>query len=209
MERARAIAEFWFGHRPMSADALRERMPVWFGDLAPAERRARDDLIRTRFGDLIDRAAAGELEPWRADPGARLSLILLLDQFPRNVYRGTRRAFAHDAAALRLTTEALESGADRELSPVEKIFLYMPLQHAESLDAQDRSVAAYGRLLEEAPEAMRASFLETLQYAKAHRAIVERFGRFPHRNRVLERDSTPAEREYLRTAGSFGQDERG
>ena len=145
---------------------------------------------------------------WRRGPTVRgaVSLILLLDQFPRHVYRGTERAFATDREALALTVSGMQSAADAALTPVERIFFYMPLQHAEVSDAQEESVAAYRRLLNEAPEELKPMFASSLASAELHRSILARFGRFPHRNRVLGRASTAEEAEYLEPGGqTFGQ----
>ena len=207
MDEARQIREFWFGRLPLSADELQRRMQWWFGGAdSPEEQRQRDAQIRIRFGPLLERAARGELEPWAGGPRRSLSLILLLDQFPRNLYRGTARAFAHDEQALTLTLSGMQSGADAALDPLERMFFYMPLQHAESAEVQDESVAAYRRLLAEAPQALRPTLQSALEYAGQHHDIVQRFGRFPHRNRVLGRASTPEELAWLRESPDrFGQ----
>ena len=206
MDEARSVREFWFGRLPMSADALNRRMGFWFGDGASALSQRRDEQIRVRFGPLLERAAAGQLAAWADGPRRRLSLILLLDQFPRNVFRGTARAFAYDVEALALTLSGMQSAADAALDAVERMFFYMPLQHAESREVQEESVAAYRRLLSEAPEELRGVLGEALRSAENHRAIIEQFGRFPYRNRVLERASTPEETAWLlRADSSFGQ----
>jgi uncharacterized protein (DUF924 family) len=166
----------------------------------------RDDHIRVRFGALVERAARGELASWADGPRRRLSLILLLDQFPRNMFRGTARAFATDAQALALTLSGMQSAADAALETVERIFFYMPLQHAESREVQEESVAAYRRLLTEAPPELQQHFESALRSAENHHSIIERFARFPYRNQVLGRVSTPEERDWLREGGnSFGQ----
>jgi uncharacterized protein (DUF924 family) len=206
-DEALEVRRFWFGRLPLKADGVKERLALWFG-IGADEQRA-DELVRARFGALIERAAAGALAAWADSPRRRLSLILLLDQFPRHVYRGTERAFATDREALALTLSGMQSAADAALTPVERIFFYMPLQHAELLDAQEESVAAYRRLLAEAPEELEEMFASSLESAELHRAIVARFGRFPHRNRVLGRPNTPQEESYL--AGedrTFGQNGR-
>ena len=198
IDRARELRELWFGHLPLSAARLAERMRFWFGGDEPQEeRRARDEQLRARFEPLVVQAAEGKLAGWAASPRRRLSLILLLDQLPRNIYRDTPRAFAADDRALALTVSGIQSGADAALDVVERIFFYMPLEHAESLEAQDESVAAYRRLLDETPEALREALAGVLEHAEAHRAVIERFGRFPHRNRILGRATTPEERKYL------------
>jgi uncharacterized protein (DUF924 family) len=206
MDEARSVRDFWFGPRPLSADELNRRFRFWFGDGSSQLRQRRDEQIRVRFGTLLERAADGQLAAWADGPRRRLSLIILLDQFPRNMFRGTVRAFAYDAQALGLTLSGMQSAADAALDVVERMFFYMPLQHAESREAQDESLAAYRRLHSEAPEELRAPFASALRSAENHRAIIEQFGRFPYRNQVLGRSSTPQETEWLRNGGtSFGQ----
>ena len=202
MDEARQVRGFWFGKLPMTAQALNQRLALWFpGDESAAGVRDRDEAIRARFGDLAERAARGELASWADSPRRCLSLIILLDQFPRNLYRGTARAFACDEAALAITLSGMQSAADGALDIVERIFFYMPLRHSEVREVQDESVAAYRRLLMEAPQELRGAFEGELKSAEKHRAIIERFGRFPHRNRVLERGNTPEEEAWLRPGG--------
>jgi uncharacterized protein (DUF924 family) len=203
MDEARAVREFWFGEGPLTEERVSERAEFWFG----SEGRLHDEEIRERFGSLYERAASGELASWADGPRRRLSLVLLLDQFPRNMFRGSERAFACDDQALALTLTGMQSAADGALDVLERFFFYMPLQHAESRDAQDESVAAYRRLLAEAPPEVRGLCEEALRFAQEHRAIIERFGRFPHRNRALGRASTEAEEQWLREGGGarFGQ----
>jgi uncharacterized protein (DUF924 family) len=198
MDESLQVRRFWFGNAPLTRATLGERLALWFGaGVSPPARRAADELIRTRFGALMARAATGSLAPWADSPRRRLSLILLLDQFPRNAFRGTDRAFATDRDALSLTLSGMQLAADAALTPVERIFFYMPLQHAEIADAQEEAVAAYRRLLPEAPLELAELFASALGSAQRQREIVARFGRFPHRNDVLGRESTPEELEYL------------
>jgi uncharacterized protein (DUF924 family) len=203
MDEARAVREFWLGAEPLTAESIAERLEFWFG----SEGQRHDEQIRERFGALVERAAGGELASWADGPRRRLSLILLLDQFPRNIFRGTARAFAGDDEALALTLTGMQSAADGALDVVERLFFYMPLQHAESRDAQDESLAAYRRLLAEAPPELQRLCEDALRSAERHHAIIERFGRFPHRNRALGRASTGAEEQWLREDGGarFGQ----
>jgi uncharacterized protein (DUF924 family) len=206
MDEARAVRDYWFGRLPLDAAQFGQRLGFWFGGEAGEARRRQDEEIRARFGALLERAASGALDHWAHGPRRRLSLVILLDQFPRHMFRGTARAFAYDGKALGLTLSGMQSAADAALDVVERLFFYMPLQHAESRDVQDESVAAYRRLLSETPPPLRAGVEAALRSAEGHRAIIERFGRFPHRNRVLSRESTPAELEWLRSEGqSFGQ----
>ncbi|HSC09200.1 MAG TPA: DUF924 family protein [Steroidobacteraceae bacterium] len=201
-----AVLDFWFADAAKSAAALAERMKFWFGMDTAAEVRAQDELIRSRFADLVDQAVRGELDSWAASPQGRLALILVLDQLPRNIHRGTARAFAGDAAALALTLEGIKSGADRLLDACERVFFCMPLQHAESLAVQEKAVEVFGSLVRAADDEQRAFVESCLPYAIVHRDIVRRFGRFPHRNAILGRESTPAERAYLAAdAPDFGQ----
>jgi uncharacterized protein (DUF924 family) len=202
MDEARQVREFWFGKLPLTAQALKQRVNLWFpGDEKPEDLKKLDGIIRTRFGPLVLRATQGELASWADSPRRCLSLIILLDQFPRNMFRGTARAFATDSQALELTLSGMQSAADGALDVVERIFFYMPLQHAEVREVQDESVAAYRRLLTEAPQEIREIFADSLQSAENHRAIIEKFGRFPHRNRALARANTPEEEAWLRSTG--------
>ena len=203
IDRAHELREFWFGRLPLTAPQLAERMRFWFGsEETAAARRERDRELRARYEPLVAEAAAGKLSAWADSPRRRLSLILLLDQLPRNLYRDTPRAFAMDERALALALSGIQSGADAALDVVERIFFYMPLEHAESLEAQEESVAAFRRLLEEASPELRPALAGVLEYAEAHRALIQRFGRFPHRNRMLGRASTREERQYLES-GSY------
>lgn len=206
-DQARAVLDFWFGRGPRTPEAMTKRMALWFGEGGEhPEARQLDQTIREQFSDTLRRAADGELDHWASTPRRRLALILLLDQFPRNVYRGTARAMAHDAKALALTLEGLQLGADGALDVIERMFFYMPLQHAESREAQEQSVTMFGRLVDEAPAGLHKLLADSFEFAVRHRDIVERFGRFPHRNRALGRASTPEEIRYLREGGeTFGQ----
>jgi len=205
--RAHEVLEFWFGSRPYTADAVAQRMPRWFGDAAAPEMQPQtDEQIRQRFGMLMQQATAGDLASWESGPRRRLALILLLDQFPRNLYRGKAAAFAQDRSALELALGGMQLGADAALDPVERIFFYMPLQHAESREVQDESLAAFRRLAAEAPLEMGAVFAGVSRFAQLHYEIIERFGRFPHRNAPLGRASTPEETLWLAGGGvRFGQ----
>jgi uncharacterized protein (DUF924 family) len=203
MDEALEVRRFWFGRLPLKPEGVSERLALWFGK--GADEQQADELVRSRFGSLVERAATGELAAWADSPRRRLSLILLLDQFPRHAYRGNERAFAMDREALQLTLSGMQSAADAALTPVERIFFYMPLQHAELGDAQEESVAAYRRLVDESPAELRAMFTSALGAAEEHRSIVARFGRFPHRNRALRRPNSADEEVYLRRGASFGQ----
>ncbi len=204
MDDARKVRDFWFGKTPLSAEHLPRRMKLWFGDVSAEVQRHVDDTLRERFGQLVVRAFDGELAQWADGPRRRLSLILLLDQFPRNIYRGTAQAFGGDEQALSLALTGMQSVADAALNPVERIFFYLPLQHAEVLEVQEESVAAYKRLLGEAPPDIRGAFEGCLSFAEQHRDVIRRFGRFPLRNAVLGRTTTADEDAWLRSPQSPG-----
>ncbi|HEY1725440.1 MAG TPA: DUF924 family protein [Steroidobacteraceae bacterium] len=193
---------FWFGPRPYTPERTQSHLRLWFGDAnAPELTPQTDELIRERFGDLTDQASRGALSDWESSARRRLALIVVLDQFSRNIYRGSDRAFAQDLRALQLTVSGMQVGADATLDPVERLFFYMPLMHAESRAVQDESVAAFRRLLEESPTELRATFQASVDSAVEHRNVIERFGRFPSRNILLGRDSTPEEMDWLRGEG--------
>ena len=196
--RAQEVLQFWFGSKPYTAAQVAQRSRMWFGDPnAPELRPQTDELIQNRFARLMAAAAGGELAPWDSSPRRRLALILLLDQFPRNAFRGRAAAFAQDAEALRLAISGMQFGADAALDPLERMFFYMPLMHAESLEVQEEGIAAFRRLLDEAQPELRPYFEDCLHYAQLHHDLIARFGRFPHRNQILGRESSTAEMEYL------------
>lgn len=200
-EAIQRILDFWFSAAELDAPQIDSRMERWFGSDP-----ALDQQIRAEFGSLVERALAGELDGWAASAEGRLALILLLDQFCRNIHRGTAMAFAGDRRALKLCIEGSMGNEYRTLSPVQRVFFFMPLQHAESAGVQDKSVRIYNALAEGVSDTLRETFLTFAQFAELHRDIVARFGRFPHRNRVLGRSNTPEEDSYLAAdAPSFGQ----
>jgi uncharacterized protein (DUF924 family) len=206
MNNANGILEYWFGQGPFDPARLIDRAAFWFGGDGPEKSAARDAEMREKLEPLLERAARGEFDAWATSPRRRLALILLFDQVPRNIYRGTARSFVFDPRALRLTVEGLHDAADQALDPVERVFFYLPLEHAESMDAQEASVKAFERLAEEAPVELRGFIQGTVKYAHSHRDIIAKFGRFPHRNVALGRESTPAELEWLASGGErFGQ----
>ena len=198
------VLDFWFGDAASDPEAAKARSSFWYAGAASAKEIDRE--IAQRFGDLVRAAAAGELDAWATTARGLLALVILLDQFPRNLGRGTARAFEHDERALELTREGVARGHLEELRPVEQLFLLMPYQHVEDLAMQREGALLYDRLAAEAPAAWRPYLEYTRDYARRHLAIVERFGRFPHRNEVLGREPTPAERAYLESGGErFGQ----
>lgn len=202
--RAQEVLDYWFGTARLDAAGLTGRMRQWFGRGASADDRAAQDAdIVTRFGPLIESAARGELDEWCGSPRRMLALILLLDQFPRHAYRGRAQAFAQDHKAVVLTLDGLATGADGTLSPAERLFFYLPLQHAESMEIQEESITAYRRLVADAPPEQRDFFRNCLDFAEQHRQVVRQFGRFPHRNAALGRTSTPEELQFMEHNAGF------
>lgn len=198
IEGIEQVLDFWLGaSSPDGAlDPARRRM--WFGD-----GRKHDAAIRGRFGALHESAALGELtSEWKQQPRGRLALIVLLDQFSRHIHRDTAAAFAQDPAAQWLAADGLEQAANRELIPAGRAFYYLPLEHAEDIGLQRLSVRYFERLKNEVAPASRKDYESFLDYARRHHDIIARFGRFPHRNAVLGRASTPEEEEFLKKPGS-------
>jgi len=192
------VLEFWFGASGADGSLDPAKQKMWFGD-----GRNYDAEIRDRFGALHKRAARGELaEDWTATPRGTIALVVVLDQFSRHIHRATPAAFACDPAAQQLVTEALNRRLDRELTPAQRAFFYMPLEHAEDLEMQRLGVRCFDGLARTVPEARRKEYESFLDYAQRHLAIIKRFRRFPHRNKILGRASTPAEIEFLKQPGS-------
>jgi uncharacterized protein (DUF924 family) len=192
-----AVIEFWFGSNPGDAATAKERSALWW-----AKNPQVDEEIRERFEGWVAKAAAGALSYWEATAAGRLALILLTDQFPRNIYRDSPRAFAHDAKALAWCLDGIEQHVDRKLRPIERVFFYLPLEHAESLEHQEKSVKHFSELVSIVDEPDKAVFKEYLDFAVRHRDIIARFGRFPHRNKILGRQSTAEEIAFLNEPGS-------
>ncbi len=196
METPGTICQFWFGAGPDDAVAQAQSKLWWSKDDAV------DAEIKRRFEPWIRKAEAGELSSWLDHPVGRLALILLCDQLPRNSYRNTAQAFAFDLLARAWCMEGLRDGVDRQLRTIERVFFYMPLEHSEALEDQERSVALFAELATGADPAQRKTFDGFHDFAIRHRDIVKRFGRFPHRNAILGRTSTPEELIFLATPGS-------
>ncbi|UCD68928.1 MAG: DUF924 domain-containing protein [Betaproteobacteria bacterium] len=197
MENVESILQFWFGMATDDLAVAEQRAEIWWKKRPPV-----DAEIRERFASVVDGAASGQHDAWLADPRGRLSMIILTDQFSRNMYRDTPRAFAFDPLALSWTKEGIASGADQALRPIERIFFYMPLEHSESIEDQERAVALITDLAAHVSSEKRKLFEGFVGFAKRHRDIVQRFGRFPHRNTILGRSSTPEELEFLKQPGS-------
>jgi uncharacterized protein (DUF924 family) len=191
MTTSESVLEFWFGTADLSRSEIDPRSE-WF-----RKNEAFDDEIRREFGAAVEQAGKGELDAWRASAATCLALVVLLDQFPRNLFRGTANAFARDPLALAHALHALEQGFDREIAPVARWFFYLPLEHAESLALQEESVKRFRALGEDTP-----GWDMVTDYAQRHLDVIARFGRFPGRNEALGRESTPEEAEFLKQPGS-------
>jgi uncharacterized protein (DUF924 family) len=197
---AQDVLDFWFGDGLQRDWPSDDRHALWFGGGAE-----QDETIRRRFGALVESAFAGGLEDWAFTPPKRLALVIVLDQFSRNMHRGQALAFAGDARAQQLVLAALGAGEDNSLARVGRVFLYMPLMHAENLALQERCVGCFTMLHDSSPPALREALAGNLHFAIEHRDTIERFGRFPHRNAALGRASSALERAFLENGPRYGQ----
>jgi uncharacterized protein (DUF924 family) len=199
--RIEAILSFWFKEQELSAPQIDRRMDIWF-----SEDPVLDLEIEKEFANEVEAASDGKLDHWAVDPHGRLALIILIDQFRRNIYRNSADAFSKDRLALRLCVEGAMEKKDQGLTPIQRVFFYMPLQHSESPKVQAKSLELYDRLAETVSATDRETFLTVAQFAELHKDIVDQFGRFPHRNKLLNRENTAEEAEYLATdSPDFGQ----
>ena len=196
-ERPDEVLDFWFGPPGGAAEIAGRQTKLWFGKSPENDR-----MVAERFAATLVAAASGELDAWSATPRGRLALVIVLDQFPHHIHRDRAQAFATDPQALAQSLAGLDAGEAAQLAPIERVFLYLPLEHAESLPMQERSVTLFEALAHEATADERALFDNFLDYARRHRDVVARFGRFPHRNAILGRPSTPEELEFLKLPGS-------
>jgi uncharacterized protein (DUF924 family) len=187
------VLEFWFPHQGLSNDhaTMIRQFEWWF-------RGGADSAITERFSPVMQRATRGELDDWAQAPRSRLALIIVLDQFSRSLYRDTARAFAQDPKALALALEGIELGQYAALeTPWEKTFFFLPLGHSEEIEHQEVAVRLAEELVEQAPAELRRVLQHSASQARGHRDVIARFGRHPHRNAVLNRQSTPEELDYL------------
>ncbi len=189
MLQANEILDFWFGN--LDDEDYGKPRKVWF-----IKNLEFDKEVRSRFLQVYQQAATGKLEDWKESPPGCLALIILLDQFPRNMFRGQPQAFATDSQALTYAKYAVAQGFDKELLPIQRQFIYLPFEHSENLTDQHQCIELFSTL-KEYPECVSG-----VDYAHRHFQVIERFGRFPHRNKILERESTPEEVEFLTQPGS-------
>jgi len=191
------VLDFWFGPRGSAVEIAARQGGLWFGKSPDNDR-----IVAERFGETLATARAGHLDHWKKSPQGRLALVIVFDQFPHHIHRDQPLAFATDTQALELAMDALAEGEDRRLTMIERVFLYLPLEHAESLAMQEQAVVLYDALMRKADKEERDLFASFCDYAIRHRDVVARFGRFPHRNAILGRTSTLEEIEFLKQPGS-------
>ena len=199
IETPEAILSFWFEDIATHPEKLGAQMKRWYsgGKLLDAE-------ITQRFGDTVDALASGLAQTWAAQgPRQRLAAIIALDQFCRSIHRNSPKAFANDPLALRIATDAIANGDHKTLHPIERIFLFMPFEHAEDMAAQREAIRLFEALQADATDHTREAFKSALDYAHRHADVIQKFGRFPHRNDVLGRVSTPEEKAWVKEHGGF------
>jgi uncharacterized protein (DUF924 family) len=197
MSSPEEVLSYWFPEEDLfEADpqTFGRQMKWWFQGGPEV-----DSEISERFGEVLEQARRGELDHWAETPRGRLALIVVLDQFSRNVYRGSPLSYSQDEKALKLALEGIDAGMDRELSAMERIFFWMPLGHSEDLALQDRVVRHQEEEAANVPSHLREMAEFGITQARAVRDVIARFGRHPHRNEIPGRTSTPEELEYLRT----------
>jgi len=192
IDRIEKILEFWFGTFPNAWTGDQSKYDMWFNNGA-----AHDSVIFSSFGSDYFRAVDGALDSWSESPRGRLALIILLDQFSRHIHRGTAAAFAQDEKSQQLCIDGIGAGDDQNLHPYERVFFYLPLQHAEDIELQNLSVEAFKQLVLDVPEGYREPFEDALDWAQKHHYVIERFGRFPELNEILGRESTAEELAFL------------
>jgi len=187
-----AVLEFWFGPGDDDLEAIRTQSDLWWN-----AKPAVDEQIRERFGALHRAVVNGERNGWLATAEGRLAAIIVVDQFSRHLFRGDGQSYAWQTLGQQLCLDGIAAGDDLQLSPVRRAFFYLPLEHAESINEQARSVSLNRQLVAEASEALRSQLENYLGHALQHQQVIERFGRFPHRNAALGRENTAEERAYL------------
>ncbi|MCH8620794.1 DUF924 family protein [Undibacterium sp. TS12] len=197
MEDKNSVLEFWFGSDADDMVTAGTQSRLWW-----SKDESIDADIKKRFASWSDAAISGKLKDWQGDAAGQLALIILCDQFPRNMYRNTPQAFAFDAAAREFCKAGLASGLDQQLRPIQRVFFYLPLEHSESLADQDRAVALYEALRTAVSTGQGETFEGFYRFAIKHREVIQRFGRFPHRNSILGRQSTAEELQFLSGPGS-------
>ncbi len=197
IEDVNKVLCFWFGTESDQKEIIRQQSDLWWGKDSDA-----DLDIKERFGELYQLAINDELGDWLNSIKGQLALIIVLDQFSRVINRDSPDAYSQDSKALKIALEGIGKNYDNSLRFIERVFYYMPLEHSENLDNQNQCVALFQKLLFEVPEDLKEGFEGYLQFSEKHKEVIERFRRFPHRNRVLERLSSAEELEFLIQPGS-------
>lgn len=200
MQEIEDVLSYWFSPPPTTEAEIEAKKQFWFSGGNAVDRE-----IRERFGVLVERACKGELDEWTATPRGTLALIILLDQFTRNVYRGSAQAFERDPIALELSRAGFDSGRFEELDAIERMFAALPFRHAEDVEAQKRAVALSVHDALSGEPLLRDFLIYSVDWARKHLDVIVRFGRFPHRNAVLSRTSTAEELEYIEYLKFAGQ----
>ena len=196
-DAAKEILSVWFGEKELGLHYPKTQSELWFRN-----GKAYDKIISQRFGKLHQQACENKLDDWQQQPLTSLALIILRDQFSRHIYRETARAFAQDKQTQQLVFEGIKKGYDKKLLPAQRVFYYLPLEHAEDREVQKQSVTAFTILVDDLPEDIRQEYASTLNFAIRHKEVIDRFGRFPDLNAILGRKSTAEEIEFLTQPGS-------
>jgi len=191
------LLDWWFGDCESASEVAAQKGKLWFG-----KRDSQDLEARTRFEAWVEQALAGELTEWMQRPEGWLALVLLLDQLPRMIFRDTPKSYAGDLRAQKLVAQGIAADFDRQLRPIQRVFIYLVFEHSENLAVQNEGVSRYIELVAQQPEVDRALFAGYLDYAEKHQKVIAQFGRFPHRNGVLGRESTAEELVFLSKPGS-------
>ncbi len=191
------LLDWWFGTAETSRAIAADKGKLWFG-----KRDSQDLEARKRFGDWVEQALVGGLTEWAQRPEGWLALVLLLDQLPRMIFRESPKAFSGDLRAQKLVAQGIAADFDRQLQPIQRVFIYLVFEHSENLAVQNECISRYIDLVAQQPASDRELFSDYLDYAERHQKVIAQFGRFPHRNAVLGRESTAEELEFLSKPGS-------
>ena len=191
------LLEWWFGNSESAKEVAAQKGKLWFG-----KRDSQDLEARERFGAQVEQALTGGLTEWMQRPEGWLALVLLLDQLPRMIFRDSPKAFSGDLRAQKLVAQGIAADFDRQLTPIQRVFIYLVFEHSENLAVQNEGVSRYIDLVAQQPETDRALFADYLDFAERHQKVIAQFGRFPHRNAVLGRESTAEELVFLSKPGS-------
>ena len=191
------LLDWWFGTAETARAIAADKGKLWFG-----KRDSQDLEARERFGAQVEQALTGGLTEWMQRPEGWLALVLLLDQLPRMIFRDSPKAFSGDLRAQKLVAQGIAADFDRQLTPIQRVFIYLVFEHSENLAVQNEGVSRYIDLVAQQPETDRALFADYLDFAERHQKVIAHFGRFPHRNAVLGRESTAEELVFLSKPGS-------